>query len=110
VHELATIATRLLAMATWIGKWRAKVSIGTMRTPPPTPSAEPRSPATNPMPPNAQRFSPRFSSFNSVVRHSSIGYCERSIKGYAVSKILAIRYYPEITGANLLLRVFEHTI
>jgi len=53
---VATIAIKLLPMAIWIGRCRAKVSIGTIKIPPPTPSVEPRRPATNPMLPSIQRF------------------------------------------------------
>src|SRR4030042_4454208 len=79
VHELATIATRLLAMATLIGRWRAKVSMGTMIKPPPTPNIEPVRPATKPTPPSAQKFT----SFKIVIGHGIIGYYMRSINPHS---------------------------
>src|SRR4030042_5639776 len=80
VHELATMATRLLAMATLIGRWRATVSMGTTIKPPPTPNIEPSKPATNPTPPNAQKFT----SFKIVIGHGIIGHYMRSIIVLAV--------------------------
>jgi hypothetical protein len=43
----------LAATATRIGKWNIKTIIGTMNTPPPTPSSAPKNPAKQAAPSNA---------------------------------------------------------
>ncbi len=86
VHALATIATKLLPMAIWIGRWRAKVSMGTIKTPPPTPSIEPNKPATRPTPPNAQRFT----TVKALVGHSIIGCKVGSIDSPCYMKEISV--------------------